>query len=742
MKTSKRKNFFRQTSVRISLTIFAGLWLLFAVLFYSAYQAAFTHLQANNPTQMQNRSELQVFFAPLVLRVGEEFSLQDLTNYFDELGYENSANETSGSFFFGKNSINFVPRTKFFSVGEIVWEKKRLKRISVNGQSVEQIEIEALPMRSFIKFVNDESLREQRIRRIVLSPDGIPESLATAVASAEDARFYEHFGVDVFGIGKRLITLRGGGSSITQQLLKNNLLKGSTEEFWQQWLGFLPETAQRKLMEIPFALAAEEILSKDQILAAYLSIIPLGASQGVELHGVISASQEYFGKTLSELSLAECATLAGMIHKPSFYVSLARKNDYEKLTGRRNRILGLMLRNFPEKYSTENIEQAKNEPLKFVFASTNRTERPADAYSRLFSAYVANHLPEKVTEIRETESNLQIFTTLDYRLQKSATGISEKSITEITKKVYAECQRQKPAEIDCKEVKPQVSLVAMNAENGEILAMYGGNSLEMNYALTKRSPASAIKPFYYLLALEKGIWNGKPFTLETIINPETDSVSFRPKSNIGIKSTATIGMAKSYNFHAVAAAESVGIKTATDFVGKLTNSTPEKSGMSAIGGSRGSETSLLDLVSAYSVFSNQGVLVKATPNKFYLLNDQKFGFPQSKTEKVASVESATKTNEMMKLVLSKTGTAPNFKEQAGLQNYQAISGKTGSGMVADMWFFAVTPKLIVGVWVGLPNNEISLDMEQGFSGGKVASPIVAQIFKELAKTNPDLLEAR
>lgn len=738
MKNSKIKKFFRRISVRISFTFLAVLWLLLTILFYSAYQSAFAHLKANNPTKMQNRSELEVFYAPLVLRVSEEFLQQDLISYFEELGYENSADGISGSYYAVKNLINFTPRSGMFPAGEIVFEKNHIKNIKVNNQLQEQIELEALPMRSFIKFVNDDSLREQRIRRIVLSPDTIPELLADSVTSAEDSRFYQHFGIDVFGIAKRLITLRGGGSSITSQLIKNNVVKGSTEEFWQTYLGFLPKTAQRKLMEIPFSMAAEEMLSKNQILAAYLTIIPLGASQGVEIHGVISASQEYFGKSIAELSLTESATLAGMIHRPSFYVNLARKKDYEKLIGRRNRILDLMQRNHPKKYSAETIEKAKNEPIKFVFASANHTERPADAYSRLFSAYVAGHLPENLEEIRETESNLQIFTTLDYRLQKSATKIAEKSLGEITKKGYAECLRQNPAKINCHELKPQVSLVAMQAETGEILAMYGGNSLEMNYALTKRSPASAIKPFYYLLALESGIWNSKSFIPETVIDPEMDSVSFRPKTNAGTKSTASIGLAKSYNFHAVAAAESVGIEKAVNFVGKLTHSTPEKSGVSAIGGSRGSETSLLEMVSAYSVFSNKGVLVKATPNKFYLLNDQKTVFPKSKMEKVASVESIDKTNEMMKLVLSRIGTAPNFKNEARLENYPEISGKTGSGMVADLWFFAITPKLIVGVWVGLPNNEIKLEMDSNFTGGKIASPIAAKFFKDLTKIKPEL----
>jgi penicillin-binding protein 1B len=733
------KNFFAKKSVRLSLIILGIFWTLATVIFYIFYQAAYQHLLANDPRIMQNRSELAVYYAPLELNVGEELSLKDLNDYLIELGYENRPDEVLGSYFVEAKTLKLFPRSTVFQPAVLTFEKNRLTKIQSNQQFISRLEIEPLPMRSFIKYVNDDSLKPQRIRRIVITPEAIPTMLADSVKSAEDKRFDEHHGLDVFGIGYRVLTMRGGGSSLTQQVIKNNVIKGSSEEFWQTYLGFLPEKIQRKIMEIPFALAAEEIMTKNEIMAAYLSMTPLGASEGVELHGVFTASQEFFGKTPSELTLAESAMLAGMIHQPSYYVRLAKIGDYEKLIFRRNRILNLIRRNYPEKYSESDIEKAKNEPLKFVFASANRSERPADAYSRLFSVYVANHLPEKVSEIRETEGNLQIFTTLNYSLQKSATEISEKAIVDLTPKIYAECQRQKPANIDCTTVKPQVSLVALQPETGEILAMYGGNDIGFNFATAKRSPASAIKPFYYLLANEKGIWNGKPFTKETIIDPDNDQLSFRPQNNIGQKSSAEIGLAKSYNFHAIAAAESVGITESTEFVGKLTNSNPEKNGVSAIGGSKGSETSLLDMVSAYSVFANQGVLVKANPNLAYIENDKKLSFTKTKPERVVSDESAIKTNEMMKLVLSPIGTSPNFKSEAGLENVSEISGKTGSGMVADLWFFAVSPKLIVGVWVGLPNNEINLEMDSNFTGGKVAAPIAAKFFKELQNKNSNLL---
>ncbi len=149
MKTSVITNFFRKTSVRVSLAVFAILWSLFAVLFYASYKAASAHLQANKPNEMQNRSELEVFYAPLSLRVGEEFSLPDLTDYFNESGYDFSENETPGSYSIKQNSVKFAARSNAFASGEILFEKNRVKKILVGGQKIEKIEIEPLPMRVY-----------------------------------------------------------------------------------------------------------------------------------------------------------------------------------------------------------------------------------------------------------------------------------------------------------------------------------------------------------------------------------------------------------------------------------------------------------------------------------------------------------------------------------------------------------------------------------------------------------------
>ena len=120
------KNLLRKTSVRVSLVIFAAFWTLLAVLFYASYRAAFAHLEANKPTEMQNRFELQMFYAPLNLQTGEEFSAADLNEYFGELGYDFSENQTAGSFSATKNSVRFFPRSNVFPNGEIQFEKNRV----------------------------------------------------------------------------------------------------------------------------------------------------------------------------------------------------------------------------------------------------------------------------------------------------------------------------------------------------------------------------------------------------------------------------------------------------------------------------------------------------------------------------------------------------------------------------------------------------------------------------------------
>jgi membrane peptidoglycan carboxypeptidase len=568
MATQLRKLFPRAVRRRVAMV---ALVLLSAqtALFVLTYRAAGEHLRRHDPRQLQNRAEISFFYAPPKLRAGAHEKREDLIAYLRELGYEERDDNALESYFVKGETLNLTPRSPTFQMLSITFARERISRIIMAGEAREEAELEPLPMQNFVRYLKDDSLREQRVRRTVIPAGSVPAMLADAVTSAEDRRFFEHHGIDVFGIVWRVANRKGGGSSITQQLIKNTVFKGAKEDFWQEYLRFLPDDWQRKATDVFFALAAEKLMTKDEIMAAYLSVVPLGAADGVEIHGVIAAAREYFGKNASELSLAECAEAAGMIHQPSFYLGRVRQGDESALLARRNYVLDLIGRNHPEKYSAVLIEQAKAEPLHLLSASHSRAQIPAESYSRQFVGLAAKNLPQELAQLRTTEGASQVFTTLDFDLQKDATQLAEATVRDLRPRIARTCAQQQVGNkafdkvtdrAACARLKPQAALVALDARTGAVLALVGGVDSEFNYATARRSPASAIKPFFYLKAVEGGNYLGLPFTAATLIDPQADALSsYRPTENLGRRSSARAGLAKSYNFHAVAAAQAAGL---------------------------------------------------------------------------------------------------------------------------------------------------------------------------------------
>ena len=750
MTTQLRKLFPRAVRRRIAAVALVLLSAQ-AALFVLTYRAAGEHLQRHDPRQLQNRAEISFFYAPPKLRVGGHEKREDLIAYLRELGYEERVDNALASYIVKGETLDLTPRAPTFQRLSITFVRGRISRIGVAGEAREEVELEPLPMQNFVRYLKDDSLTEQRVRRTIMTAGSVPSMLADAVTSAEDRRFFKHHGIDVFGIVWHVANRKGGGSSITQQLIKNTVFKGAKEEFWQEYLGFLPASWQRKATDVFFALAAEKLMTKDEIMAAYLSVVPLGAADGVEIHGVIAAAQEYFGKNASELSLAECAELAGMIHQPSFYLGKVRQGDESVLLARRNSILDLIGRNQPEKYSAVVIEQAKAEPLRLLSANRSRAQRPAESYSRQFVALAAKSLPPELAQLRTTEGTSQVFTTLDFNLQQDAARLAEASVRDLQTRITRAClQRQAAGKVFdkatakdvCDKIKPQAALVALDAQTGAVLALVGGVDSEFNYATARRSPASAIKPFFYLKAVEDGSYLERPFTAATLIDPRTDDFmrGYRPTENLGRRSSARVGIAKSYNFHAVAAAQAAGLERTIAFVGDLTASQPEATGMAALGGAKGSETSLLDLVQAYSIFPNNGQFIAASFHQSFTQGEARNSLTPAQPRQVTSAAAAFILTDMMRSVVGAQGTAPNFRRQAGLSPTEEVAAKTGSGMIADMWFIVCTPRLIVGVWTGLPNNEIKLDLNAGFSGGNLAAPLAAKFLHSVRRHRPELLQ--
>ncbi|HEX7772881.1 MAG TPA: transglycosylase domain-containing protein, partial [Pyrinomonadaceae bacterium] len=220
-------------SIRYSLAVFIIVETTMSIL---AYRAAEDHLRHNDPRHLQNRSEVSFYFAPLRLNKGMIFSTLELVEYLDELGYQSQTEAAPASYFLSKQSLEIRPRSLIFPHLLISFERNRITQILANGVAVNEADIEPLPMQEFIRYLKDDSLKEQRVRRLVLAPKTVPAVVSNAVTSIEDRRFFEHHGVDVLGIVSRVLQGEGGGSSITQQLIKNTVFKGARDEFWQRYL--------------------------------------------------------------------------------------------------------------------------------------------------------------------------------------------------------------------------------------------------------------------------------------------------------------------------------------------------------------------------------------------------------------------------------------------------------------------------------------------------------------------------
>ena len=481
-------------------------------------------------------------------------------------------------------------------------------------------------------------------------------------------------------------------------------------------------------------------MSKQEIFAAYANNVYLGhVENGPTLFGVEAAAREYFGSGIHSITLAQVATLAAMLDQPEFYLSTARNDNYEQLLDRRDRVLSLMQKNFPDRYSAEITAQAKAEPLKFVFASRREPERALDTVSRHFQSLAATELAEKL-EMPVEGSDFHIYTTLEPELQIAAYRAVTDHLAWLDSMV-ARVRRGLPVE-QAGDEPIQAALVALDAQTGDILAMVGGRDGEFNQATARRSQGSAIKPFVYLAAITHGQHKNRPFTAATTLDPRNDEVdNYRPQSHVGDPATARALLASSDNGAAVVAAHDAGLDSVREIIHKATGAYSEElTGMLALGGSAGSEVSALKMAEGYSLFANDGMKVSATPLAAVYRDGAKLDLPFNDPVHITDPASAYVAAQMMRSVLKPGGTASGALRMAGLASDAQISAKTGTGQIADLWFIGFSKRLVVAVWVGMPRNKPALKMNQGFQGATAAMPIWASFIKAVERQRPDLLE--
>ncbi|MBE3572155.1 MAG: PBP1A family penicillin-binding protein [Moorella humiferrea] len=561
-----------------------------------------------------------------------------------------------------------------------------------------------LAMTTFIYDKNGQLVEELHgeQNRIVVPLEKIPKDLQNAVVAIEDARFYQHHGIDLKAIFRALwINLRSGGireggSTITQQLAKNAFIEN-------------PErTLRRKIQEAIMAIELERMYTKEEILENYLNIVYLGPGT----YGVEAASRLYFGKSVSDLNLAEAAMLAGIIQSPANYDP---RHHEEAAKTRQEQVLDNMV-----KYgyiTSEQAEKAKAEKLEYHEAPQTKTEK----YPYFIDAVIdeAGRLLESqgIEAAELFRGGLKIYTTLDPKIQ-----------TEI-EKVYAD-KNNFPAGSPDRQI--ESAMVVLDPHTGEVRGLVGGRDYTTKRGFNRaiqaaRQPGSTIKPLVvYGPALEKGY--PPAFVIDDVpVSFPGASKPFTPVNYDG-RYRGLISMREairwSVNIPAVKMLNTIGIETGYEFGRRLgLPLKPEDKNLSLALGGLTTGVSPLQMAGAYGAFANQGIYIAPHfVTRITDRNDRDLIVNKPQRQEVMSEQVAYLMTDMLETVV-RSGTGTNA--QIG----RPAAGKTGTTSLPDTpeyrglkgekdaWFVGYTPELVAAVWMGYDQTDPKHYLKNVAGGG-------------------------
>ena len=537
--------------------------------------------------------------------------------------------------------------------------------------------------------------------RRVVSLEEMPALLPRAFIAAEDARFYQHPGVDVWSILRALIHNirhggRGqGGSTITQQVARSLLLS--------------PEkTYIRKLKEAVLAYRIDRRLAKEEILAIYLNQIYLGESA----YGVEAAAGIYFDKKARDLTLAEIAILAGLPQAPSRY------SPFKHFKQAKKRQVYVLNRMAAEGFITPSAaRKAYNQHLIW---GGNEEDFPAAKY---YLQQVRNEVVSRYGRKLLFTGGLTIHTALNRELQREADLAVQKGVAH-----WALRQTNYANKL------PQAALVAMEVKTGLVRALTGGTNFsrsQFNRATqARRQPGSAFKPLVYATGFAQGLNCASIFEDEPLSLKRTGVRQWEPLNFSGLffgPTTLYTGLIHSRNIIAIKLLQEVGVRPVIELAAKMGIKSDLRSDLSLALGS--SEVSLLELTSAYTAFANNGQLLKPvfitriTGSAGSLLEENKL-LPVPALDP----RTAYQVNFLLQRVISE-GTG---KKAWGLHSPSA--GKTGTtDHNRDAWFIGYTPELAAGVWMGF-DKKATLGRHE--TGGRACAPIWLDFMRQGEKMYP------
>ncbi len=600
-------------------------------------------------------------------------------------------------------------------------------------------------------------------RRQPVPLDSISQHMIDAVISTEDRKFYDHWGIDAFGIARAVVvntismSKRQGASTLTQQLARNLYLHRR-------------QTIRRKLREIITAVNIERTYAKQEILQMYMTQMYFGHGA----YGVQAAAMRYFGVDARDLSIAQSALLAGMLKAPTHYSPVFHPADALR---RRNTVLGAMLRNGV--ITQPQYEEARQETIQLsdVIYTDNIGQAP----------YFTEWIRRKLEELKEKHDvdyyrdGLTVYTPLDSTLQAIAEAVIDSHLTEFqaefadryrweedykdwAKEAYTDSLNRHAPQLTATELADsvkklvnrviadsalawevidrhfpvQVAFVAMDPQTGDILSMVGGRDFiesKFNRVIqSQRQPGSTFKPFVYTTAIDNGyppnykVLNMvKPVTMEdgTVWRPENYSVEDRggymtlrralrlSKNNVTVRLVA--GEDRLIPIREVTRyAHNMGIRTELPAYPAVA--------LGAVG------VIPIDLATAYCVFASYGM--RPRPRPIWRIEDNTGGtlasYPTSRYTVLSEETAYIMVNLLEDVINRGTGAGARYR----FKFYAPAAGKTGTtNDFTDAWFMGFTPRLVAGVWVGLDNPAISLG--RGQTGSRVAMPVWARFMRNV-----------
>ena len=723
-----RKRWVRLTALALSVP------LVLACFLTGYYYVRFAQLLDDRLHGARQRTFPRVFARPLELRRGQALTDLQLIDRLNDLGYaQRPVAERPGEFAVGDGSIFIHARASELKdkTVRVVFRPSapppgppgrrpapppprpqradRVQRLDVGDKASERLVLDTPLLTSLIS-----GEREKR-RPVALT--AIPDRVVQAVLAVEDRRYYEHPGVDPIAIIRAMFAnlighsaYTSGASTITQQVVRNVFLPqfdGWTLRLARQqsgWAGI-----RRKLLEQFLALVLNTRASKDEILEIYLNDMPLGQRGSFAIVGVAEASRLFFGKDVSNVTLAEAATMAGVLQSPS---ALSPFNNPDRCKERRNIVLGAMV---DAGFTDHQLaDRAMQEPLGVA-------QRALEAEAPYFIDYVTRTLDADYPGLTTTTTKaVDVHTTLDLHLQRLAQDAVRDGLTTLDK---TPSRRKRKGQAEA-------ALIAVDPKTGEILAMVGGrsyNQSQLNRVITaRRQPGSVFKPFVYLAAFEHAAATGDgSVTPAALVDDSPTSWEFDDQvwtpENYENEYEGVItfrrALAHSRNVATIKVAEQAGYERVAELWKRLKVGTPPKAYPSIALGVF--EATPFEIATAYTMFPNLGIV---KPLRHLERIDsggaevkQK---PRAAPRGVAAADSTFLVLNMMRSVINE-GTGAGVRA-AGFTLDAA--GKTGTtNELRDAWFAGFTPDLLTVVWVGYDENQ-----PLGLSGAQAALPIWTQ----------------